>query len=419
MSKKEVIKHSSTIQVTNTINLVQRRAWNILLANAYDDLPKQEIFQMPLSELHSVLNLDRRNKNYLKHLLKSLVSTIVEWNILEKDTEKEWGATTVLAQVKIKEGMLTYAYAPELRSQLYNPRMYARISLSMQNKFNSKHSLALYELFIDYYDTSRAYGETPYILIEAYRKLMGIEPGEYEEFKTLSKRCIKEPVDEINTKSDLAIEINYKTIERKVTAVKFKIKRKSGVMLPPAKEDDLFTNKTREKLIETGVTKAKAVELTQRFSNEIIDKWVRCINEGYVSNISNKAGYIIKALEEEYSFPKGFDGQIEREKVVMKRRISTENKEKKEKEMLRIKDMEEEKFLTYIISLVSEEREKLYRETIREMKKDKEEYNQMRKHYNLDLGTLTFTEFQQLDKHLLRVTVDGYMKEVLKAQGKI
>ena len=47
------------------------------------------------------------------------------------------------------------------------------------------------------------------------------------------------------------------------------------------------------------------------------------------------------------------------------------------------------------------------------------EYNQMRKHYNLDLGTLTFTEFQQLDKNLLRVTVDGYMKEVLKAQGKI
>jgi hypothetical protein len=37
-----------------------------------------------------------------------------------------------------------------LKEKLYNPEMYARIKLSIQNKFTSKHTLALYELFIDY-----------------------------------------------------------------------------------------------------------------------------------------------------------------------------------------------------------------------------------------------------------------------------
>ena len=43
MEKKEVIKHSGAIQVSaNQISLLQRKIWNILLANAYDDLLSKE-----------------------------------------------------------------------------------------------------------------------------------------------------------------------------------------------------------------------------------------------------------------------------------------------------------------------------------------------------------------------------------------
>jgi hypothetical protein len=33
-SRKEVIKHSAAVQIQNNITLLQRRAWNVLLANA-------------------------------------------------------------------------------------------------------------------------------------------------------------------------------------------------------------------------------------------------------------------------------------------------------------------------------------------------------------------------------------------------
>ena len=50
---------------------------------------------------------------------------------------------TLLAQATIKRGVCTYAYSPELRRRLHNPTMYARISLSMRNKFGSKYAQAL------------------------------------------------------------------------------------------------------------------------------------------------------------------------------------------------------------------------------------------------------------------------------------
>ena len=36
----EVIKASPAIQIQSRISLLQRRAWNVLLANAYNELPR-------------------------------------------------------------------------------------------------------------------------------------------------------------------------------------------------------------------------------------------------------------------------------------------------------------------------------------------------------------------------------------------
>lgn len=41
--KNEVIKHSSSIQISNKITLFQRKAWNVMLAHAFNDLENYEI----------------------------------------------------------------------------------------------------------------------------------------------------------------------------------------------------------------------------------------------------------------------------------------------------------------------------------------------------------------------------------------
>jgi hypothetical protein len=229
-NKKEVIKASAAVQVQNKMTLLQRRAWNILLAHAYDELPTEEWHHIGVHDLMQVLEFHSKNEDYLKDALEALVGCKVKWNVLDKDGTAIWGVAALLAEAEIKAGVCTYAYGPKFRSLLYNPKMYARVCLSLQNRFDSKHALALWELCIDYLGAERDYGETPYISLEHFRELMGITEGMYPTFKRLSEKVINPGIAEINRLSDFRVTVDYQRQSRKIVALKFKIRR--VVLLP-------------------------------------------------------------------------------------------------------------------------------------------------------------------------------------------
>jgi hypothetical protein len=70
-SRKEVIKHSAAVQIQNNITLLQRRAWNVLLANAYDELPTEEEHRIAIRDLVKVLEYGGHNDAYLKEALQT------------------------------------------------------------------------------------------------------------------------------------------------------------------------------------------------------------------------------------------------------------------------------------------------------------------------------------------------------------
>ena len=78
---------------------------------------------------------------------------------------------------------------------------------------------------MDYLDESKNYGETPFIPLETYRELMGISEGQYARFKDLSLYVIRIPVEEINRVTDFRVALDYRRVHRKVTGVKFKVRR--------------------------------------------------------------------------------------------------------------------------------------------------------------------------------------------------
>ena len=127
----EVIKASPAIQIQSKISLLQRRAWNVLLANAYNDLPDKDIYSVSMVELAAKLGFNSGNRNYLKEVLRSLVDCTVEWNVLGKDKEEEWGVASLLASARIKDGLCTYGFAPHLRLKLHNPSYLRQTQLTL------------------------------------------------------------------------------------------------------------------------------------------------------------------------------------------------------------------------------------------------------------------------------------------------
>ena len=127
----EVIKASPAIQVQGKMTHLQRRTWNVLLANAYDELPNREIHRVSVAELARKLGYASHDSEHLKETLKALVDYTVEWNILGKDKKQEWGVASLLGSARIKDGVCTYSFAAHLRYKLYNPRIYTKLNLRL------------------------------------------------------------------------------------------------------------------------------------------------------------------------------------------------------------------------------------------------------------------------------------------------
>ena len=316
----EVIKASPAIQVQSKMTLLQRRAWNVLLANAYNELPNKEIHSISVGELAAKLGFKDKHSNqqYLKDALRDLRSCEVEWNILGKDKE-EWGVAGLLAEVRITDGICFYQFPYTLRQKLYNPRIYTKLNLRLQNQFFSRYALVLWEVCFDYFDTERDQGETPFIPLETFRELMGIEKDEYPLFKELNRAVIKTAVKEINTVTDYHVEVEQKRLGRRIGELKFRITRVKQLPLGESVYPDIENlPAVAVELVQTGMDRKMALKIADAewgfltpeklpapgtypdFAEYVCEKIEMSVD---AVGVKNRAGYIVDAIRENYQDP--------------------------------------------------------------------------------------------------------------------
>ena len=316
----EVIKASPAIQIQSRISLLQRRAWNVLLANAYNELADKDIHSVSMVELAAKLGFGDGNQEYLKEVLRSLRSCEVEWNLLNKDNKQVWGVASLLASAEIENGICTYGFAPHLRRQLYNPRVYAKLNLRLQNRFTSRYALIVWEVCFDYFDTDRDQGETPFIPLETYRELMGLQTDDYTTFKSLNQWVIKPAIKEINDLTNYHVEVEQKRIGRRIGELKFRITKVKQVPV----QESLFPEidnlpPVALELTQAGIDRKIALKIADRewdfvapqklppagtypdFLTYTSEKIEMSLN---AAAVKNRSGFIIEAIRENYQDPK-------------------------------------------------------------------------------------------------------------------
>ena len=312
----EVIKASPAIQIQSKVSLLQRRAWNVLLANAYNELPNKDIHSVSMVELAAKLGFESGNQEYLKEVLKSIVDCTVEWNLLNKDNKQVWGAASLLAFVEVENGICCYQFPHPLRQKLHNPRIYAKLNLRLQNQFTSKYALVLWELCFDYFDRDRDKGETPFIPLETFKSLMGLEETDYPVYKVLNQSVIKPAIKEINTVTDYHVEVEYKRFSRKVAELKFRITRVKQLPIQESVFPDIENlPPVAVELVQAGVDRKVAEKIAEQewacvtpeklsppgtypdFAAYISEKIEMSLS---AATVQNRAGYIIEAIRENY-----------------------------------------------------------------------------------------------------------------------
>lgn len=217
-----VNKHVGAIHIKNDISLLQRKVYNVLLSNAYAELgnPQVLVHSMSVRELAELAGFNSKNVGYLKSALEEMVTKKLNWNIVDESGKSEWGVSTALASAVIKDGMCSYAYSPHLREKLHNPKYYAPLNILIQSSFSSGHALALYENCVRYVGVR----QTPVFSLELFRDLMGVgDNASYDDFKVLNKAVIKPAMKEVNTISDITVDVEMRKENRRVVGLKFTI----------------------------------------------------------------------------------------------------------------------------------------------------------------------------------------------------
>ena len=317
--RNELIKASPAIQVQSKMTLLQRRAWNVLLANAYDDLPNTDIYRVSVTELAAKLGFNSKNENYLKEILEALVDCKVEWNVLGKDKEEEWGVAVLLASANIKDGICTYGFAPHFRLKLHNPRIYAKLNLRLQNRFKSQYALVLWEVCFDYFDADRDQGETPFIPIETFKELLGLGKADYPIFSEFNRSVIKPAIKEINTLTNYHVEIEQKRIGRRIAELKFRITRVDQIPI----QESLFPDienlpPVAIELVQAEIDRKIALKIAEQawdfvdpeklpppgiypdFLTYVAEKIEMSLD---AAAVKNRGGFIVKAIRENYQDP--------------------------------------------------------------------------------------------------------------------
>ena len=315
----EVIKASPAIQIQSKISLLQRRAWNVLLANAYNELPDKDIHSVSMVELAAKLGFDSGNQEYLKELLRSLRSCEVEWNLLNKDNKQVWGVASLLASAEIENGICTYGFAPHLRLKLHNPRIYAKLNLRLQNQFRSQYALVLWEICFDYFDTDRDQGETPFIPLETFKSLMGLAETDYPVFKVLNRDLIKPAIKEINDLTNYLVEVEPKRLGRRIGELKFRITKVKQIPIQESIYPDI------ENLSPVAIELVQA-EIDRNMALQIADQAWDFVNpqklpppgtypdflvyvaekieiSRHAAEVKNRGGFIVEAIRENYQDP--------------------------------------------------------------------------------------------------------------------
>lgn len=237
----EVMKHNAAIHIdTKSLTLTHRKAYNILLWNAWDEIDQNKLHTIPVWELCKMLGHHDVQKLYTE--LRKLPGILVEWNICRDDGWPiDMGACALLAGFRMVGNQFRYSFFEEFRPHLQNPRVWTKVKIEVANLFKSDFALALYETCNRYAPKSAdAVGSSGWKSLDEWRKLLGVPDSEYyNSGKRIKQKIVIPAVNQVNKLSDIIVTPEYRRSGRggALSEIKFIITLKNNYRLPSRQKE--------------------------------------------------------------------------------------------------------------------------------------------------------------------------------------
>lgn len=245
MLLRKAVNTLAIVPKSARITTLGRKTYNVLLYLAQDQGLENDVFRAPLESVISGLDYDSNDQALIKKHLRSMVSTTVEWQSPTTGEGTVWHVSGLLAHATLtkKAGQVwvEWSYAVNLKQELLEPTVFARLRLEIISQLRSHAAVALYEICTRYKDI----GQTAR---QAWRWWLPVlsgnpltEKSAKLEYRIFKRDTLKQAVAEINAITDLQVELVEHKQGRAISEVQFRIhpKRQTSLALshPPKPVD--------------------------------------------------------------------------------------------------------------------------------------------------------------------------------------
>jgi hypothetical protein len=256
---------------SHKITSLARKSYNVLLHEAQAQGLDKAVFQAPLERIIRGVDFDSNDQALIKKHLRAMVSTTVEWQSPTTGEGSSWNVSGLLAHARLSklrgQVWVEWSYAVNLKQELLEPTVFARLSLEIISQLRSHAGIALYEICARYKDI----GRTSRQAWSWWRPVLSGRPESEKtarlEYRIFKRDTLKPAIAEVNAVTDLDIELVEHKAGRFIDELQFLIRRKPQASLPlrqPSEPVDLSLVARAQAL---GVDDSRAEELAETYGD--------------------------------------------------------------------------------------------------------------------------------------------------------
>ncbi|MET0918412.1 MAG: replication initiation protein [Burkholderiales bacterium] len=212
------------------ITALGRRTWNVLLHIAQEQGLERETFRAALTDIVKGLDYNSGDMKIIKTHLRSMVSTLVEWQSPTAGEWQTWDVCGMLSHARLTKDrgqiFVEWSYAVNMRHELLDPEIFAKLSLDVISQLGSHPSVALYEICSRYLGV----GQTARKAWSWWRPVLLGRPDDERlqrlEYRIFKRDTLRPAIAEINTLADIEIEMLEFKSGRFVSELQFTVRKK-------------------------------------------------------------------------------------------------------------------------------------------------------------------------------------------------
>ena len=343
------------------------------------------VFSVTVSELSKILNIDSKSaKREFKKISRRLANRSIEIENLDAWTIYPWMAFCRLEGDRIKA-----KFNDELQPFLLDLKKngnFTQYRLGITTGLKSNYTIRIYQLLMEY--SSKRISSFNFSLSDFRKMVLGDESKKYPLFKDFRKYILNVAKKELEIidqdtglyKSDLAFDLETRRTGRKISHLKFIIKKQKiapvkqlKIEIPP--EENPHQNTTEYKaMLLLAISEQHALAFMEKYGAEYIAEKLQVLAERQqIEDVISPSGLFINALKEDRKSEK-----LAKQKKEQERRAKEE--EKRQLEQLQRKKEE----LAYEFGRVAR---KSFLESLNQIEESKI-LDEIKKQYEGDFFTL-------------------------------